>query len=889
MTEDVGVKGATTAQSNGTSHSGEYVSGGDPVCLIHGGPDGLRVAEEGIRLLETLHEPIAVVCLAGQYRTGKSFFLNQLAHSSQRSPATKRAGFRVGPTTESCTRGIWLWDPQPPVRNARGDRVLFMDTEGIAATDNDESYDAKIFSLGLLLSSLFVFNTMGVIDEGAIDRLYLVSELTKHVCISADTQENKETPASRKPDDDEDGGGDWKDSLAESRELAPHFPPFIWLLRDFLLDMQTADGRPLTANEYLEKSLDVRDGSSRRNEERNRIRTSIRILFARRECLTLVRPVMDESQLRHAADLVDDKLRPEFMTQMQLIRDRILSIVTPKQMFGKAMDGQKLAHLVRCYTATMSNGSVPDIKAAWAYVSEATCQTAMLAAMELYEARMNATQIRLDEEEDETKRTQINTTGPIISQQEFEQIHRDAHDEALNLFKHQSVEGNTRTTCFQKLKTHIQKHKTALIAALQKRSTALCEHVLSELKRDLLLQPMAAGKWDYAFFEAASREGMPSLSVFQATLNEIESKYEEQAQGPAKKATLFNFLRNDALAFFEALFSRLSSRHVQFHKEWEERQKALDHTLREMQRDHEQQLQTKTMEIRMVEEAKTHVEEKERTQIARNQELKKQCEQHVATIASLEEKRCQQKTQHEELQSKLVNLEREVDRAAMQVTHTSEKLQQREDELKETKKSWHEQTEALRHSHQQEKEEWIQKLSDQTAERMTLQKTLRIRDHELQQKDRSLEMTKKESQQLTQQLDQARLACSKLETDSAHFQDLQLQAETRLEASIARQRQLQDELGRERSRMDQRMERFQTQLGRVESDREVEAVLHDCVTEVVRLAEVEKARVLMEERNVLLERLGEIYLKISTLPEFYQREIFCSPDPTPSFFDILTQ
>ena len=49
------------------------------------------------------------------------------------------------------------------------------------------SDDAKIFSLSLLLSSYFILNTMGVIDESAIDRLFLVSELSKRIIIEKDT------------------------------------------------------------------------------------------------------------------------------------------------------------------------------------------------------------------------------------------------------------------------------------------------------------------------------------------------------------------------------------------------------------------------------------------------------------------------------------------------------------------------------------------------------------------------------------------------------------------------------------------------------------------------------------------------------------------------------
>lgn len=39
-------------------------------------------------------------------------------------------------------------------------------------------YSTQIFSLAVLLSSLFVYNQMGGIDEAALDRLSLVTEVT---------------------------------------------------------------------------------------------------------------------------------------------------------------------------------------------------------------------------------------------------------------------------------------------------------------------------------------------------------------------------------------------------------------------------------------------------------------------------------------------------------------------------------------------------------------------------------------------------------------------------------------------------------------------------------------------------------------------------------------
>jgi hypothetical protein len=60
-----------------------------------------------------------------------------------------------------------------------------LDTEGIDAWDQTGQYSVQIFSLAVLLSSLFVYNQMGGIDEAALDRLSLVTEMTKHIRVRA--------------------------------------------------------------------------------------------------------------------------------------------------------------------------------------------------------------------------------------------------------------------------------------------------------------------------------------------------------------------------------------------------------------------------------------------------------------------------------------------------------------------------------------------------------------------------------------------------------------------------------------------------------------------------------------------------------------------------------
>ena len=95
----------------------------------------------------------------------------------------KQHGFDVGPTVNACTKGIWMWGQ--PMRLADDFHALFIDTEGLSSAQRTTSCDIQIFSLCLLLSSLFIFNSLGAIDEQALEQMSLVVNLTKHIHVPA--------------------------------------------------------------------------------------------------------------------------------------------------------------------------------------------------------------------------------------------------------------------------------------------------------------------------------------------------------------------------------------------------------------------------------------------------------------------------------------------------------------------------------------------------------------------------------------------------------------------------------------------------------------------------------------------------------------------------------
>lgn len=119
--------------------------------------------EEGRQYLSELKGPIGIIAVAGMYRTGKSYLLNRML-------LDRSNGFGVGPTINPCTKGVWMWGKPVKGFTPDGDpiNVIIMDTEGLGALDEDSNHDVRIFSLAILLSSFFIYNSVGSIDENAL-------------------------------------------------------------------------------------------------------------------------------------------------------------------------------------------------------------------------------------------------------------------------------------------------------------------------------------------------------------------------------------------------------------------------------------------------------------------------------------------------------------------------------------------------------------------------------------------------------------------------------------------------------------------------------------------------------------------------------------------------
>jgi len=133
---------------------------------------GFIVNPEAEKFFESLKDDkLGVIAMVGKNRTGKSSLLNRVI-------LNRTSGFSVGHTINPCTKGIWIWPHILEVEDKKNEgeklKVIVMDTEGTGATDQKDNYDTQVFMLAMLLSSHFIYNSVGAIDEKAIQNLSLI-------------------------------------------------------------------------------------------------------------------------------------------------------------------------------------------------------------------------------------------------------------------------------------------------------------------------------------------------------------------------------------------------------------------------------------------------------------------------------------------------------------------------------------------------------------------------------------------------------------------------------------------------------------------------------------------------------------------------------------------
>lgn len=103
-----------------------------------------------------------------------------------------------------------------------------------------------------LISSTVVYNSMGAIDELSLEQLQAVLKLK--LCVE-NTEHQYDSCSYRYSSDN---------------------PKFIWVLRDFALQLVDKTGQEITSDEYLEQCLEESTATTQEARKKNEIRKAIK-------------------------------------------------------------------------------------------------------------------------------------------------------------------------------------------------------------------------------------------------------------------------------------------------------------------------------------------------------------------------------------------------------------------------------------------------------------------------------------------------------------------------------------------------------------------------------------------------------------------------------------
>lgn len=100
------------------------------------------------------------------------------------------------------------------------------------------------------------------------------------------------------------------------------------------------------------------------------IRENIMKYFKDRDCITLVRPLDSEDELKHLNKFPLSKLKSDFKTEFIKLKQKVYEECTPKVFNGKKLNGNTLVNLLNEFINAINKGAVPNINNVYHFLNE---------------------------------------------------------------------------------------------------------------------------------------------------------------------------------------------------------------------------------------------------------------------------------------------------------------------------------------------------------------------------------------------------------------------------------------------------------------------------------------------------------------------------------------
>lgn len=345
----------------------DEVGGGHELPIIRTNGECIELDESALKRLlldeRVKDKPMAVVTVAGAFRTGKSFLLGfflRYLHNLGRAvwlgdEHAPLRGFAWRGGCERHTTGILVWNEVFLVKTSHGEEiaVLLMDTQGMHDDHSTIKESATIFALSTMMSSVLVYNISQNIQESDLQYLQLFVDYGR---------------------------------LAQQQRARKPFQKLLFLVRDWyhLRDAgYGADG----GRALLKRRLEI---AEHQPEQLQQLRRYISSSFTEIDCFLLPNPgkkvTTGESLDGRLSDIDED-----FKQQLEVL---IPSLLAPENLTTKKINGQDITCgefpiYMKAYVDVFNGGELPEPMSVLQATARANNLAAVFKALKLYTTRMS--------------------------------------------------------------------------------------------------------------------------------------------------------------------------------------------------------------------------------------------------------------------------------------------------------------------------------------------------------------------------------------------------------------------------------------------------------------------------------------------------------------------
>ena len=482
--------------SNNSSFPTNQITPNSPIQLIDFSR-GFQINPQALNFLKSIKEEIIIVSVVGKARTGKSYLMNLLLDLIGKGIP----GFQVASSLQSCTKGIWLWSTPKNSLNGNA-KIVFLDSEGTSSTDKStRTYDSRIFALVVLISSLFLYNTYSNIDEHGINELSLAAHLSNAITTNSNID---------------------KDEL-----LTELSPKFIWIIRDFTLEkVHPETGEEISSKEYMELCLKNKRCGKNSNDN-NVIRQNIIKFFPERDCVTLIRPVDSEADLKRLNNIPYNNLKAEFKMEFKKLKDKIFKEALPKKLNGKKLTGPALATLIEEFVKVINSGKIPNINNTWDSVIEKDVSDSFYKSYELFKSNLNQLKLGTNNVYNNSDLLKKLYTYKYNALNNYDNL-LQSNGDTFKQRNYKRIYLDTKKNLIYKIDSTIKK----IVAQNNSLSANYCSNTLTSIYHPL------EGKLIQNAFNTKNYNDINEGMI------DVLKKYNTSGKGPYKDETAFEFLKN---------------------------------------------------------------------------------------------------------------------------------------------------------------------------------------------------------------------------------------------------------------------------------------------------------------------------------------------------------